>query len=82
MAESKKSKTPSRSSEREGSREGFPIRESRGGTRRHHDRLLTPAERSAREERRAKARQEEIEQEEKERKDLDPKSWAGRRRER
>ena len=82
MAEKKQSKSPSRSQEREGKREGFPVREPRGGTRRHHDRLLTPSESAAREERRAKARQEELERQEKERKDREPEGWAGRRRER
>lgn len=83
MAEAKKKKgtPPSREKPREGAKEGFPIRQPRGGTHRLHDRLLTPAERDARQERRAAARKAKAEEQEKA-DGRKPKGWAGRRRER
>lgn len=62
--------------------EGFPRREPRSGARRHHDRVLTPAEIRAREERQAKEAKERHSTQEKARGDRSPKGWAGRRRER
>lgn len=82
MAESKAKKTekaPSRS-DGEGAKKGFPQRIPRSGARRHHDRILTPAENRARVERQQKEAKERLDAQKGDKRK--PGGWAGRRRER
>lgn len=69
-------------SDDEAPREGFPVRVPRGGSRVHHDRPLTPAERRHRETTRAKAQKDAVEKQNRDRTDRAPQGWAGRRRDR
>jgi hypothetical protein len=60
--------------------DGFPTRVPRGGSRVHHDRLLTPSERRDREEARAKVQKAAVDKQDRDRKHREPGGWAGRRR--
>lgn len=67
------------SSKKEKSGSGFPKRENRSGSRRHHDRPLTGEEGAKRAERQATARKSEVAAQAQARDERQPKGWAGRR---
>jgi hypothetical protein len=58
---------------------GLPERKDRSGTRRHHDRKLTPSEAADRAQQRADARKASVATQKQDRADRQPKGWAGRR---
>lgn len=70
------------SSHDEEAREGFPVAVPRGGSRVHHDRLLTAGERRHREAARAKAQKDAVDKQNRDRSERTPQGWAGRRRDR
>ena len=84
MAAAKKSAadSPSRSEQREGAQGGFPQDIPRSGARRHHDRVLTPAEQRKRREQREREQSQRADAQKSARADRRPKGWAARRRER
>jgi hypothetical protein len=76
-----KSASPSRNKKGGGKKDGFPKRIEREGTRRRHDRNLTPAESRDRADKRASARQADIDSQTKAREArqaAEPKGLGGR----